>query len=696
MPKSSGSGAPACHESATLNKDEFPQVRVSSVPYPLLFSPIQINSMALKNRIVMTAMHLGYTPGGKVTDRLIEFYALRARGGVGLIIVGGCTIDAWAGMADMISIKDDSFLPGLERLASAAKQGGAKTAAQLYQAGRYAHSSMIGGKKPFSASAVRSRFTGETPRPLDLEEIPEVQARFAEAALRAKKAGFDAVEILGSAGYLVSQFFSTLTNLRTDRYGGSFENRMRFGIEVVRRVRNAVGVSYPILMRLAGNDFMEGSNTNKEARIFASELEKAGVDCFNVTGGWHETRVPQLTMHVPRKAFTYLAQGIMSAVSVPVIASNRINDPGLAEEVLKEGQADLVTMARALLADPDLPGKALQGKEDLIVHCIACNQGCFDRVFQFAPATCTVNPAAGTEMELPVAPASPKKKVMIIGGGPAGMKAAITASDRGHQVMLVEKTGRLGGQLLLNEKIPGREEILLAARDLERNLKARPVEILLGREADEAFIRQRGPDALVLATGASPALPPIPGVNHSKVLLAWDVLGGKATVGTKVVIVGGNAVGLETALYLASQGTLPPEVLHFLMVHKAESPEMLEELLNRGNKEVCVVEMTKKPGQDLGMSTRWTVMAELKRLGVKMISGATAIEVTEAGLKIQKEAREEVLPADSIVLATGSKSENALASLKDLVPELYVIGDAKSPRNALEAIREGFLTGATI
>ncbi len=664
--------------------------------YPLLFSPIQINRMVLKNRIVMTAMHLGYTPGGTVTERLVEFYALRAKGGAGLIILGGCTIDPWAGMADMISIMDDSFIPGLAQLTHAVKEGGAKIAAQLYQAGRYAHSSMIGGRKPFSASAVRSRFTGETPRALDLDEIPGVQDRFAEAALRAQKAGFDAVEILGSAGYLISQFFSPLTNLRQDGYGGSFENRMRFGIEIVAKVRAALGAVYPILMRLAGNDFMQGSNTNREAQIFASELEKAGVDCFNVTGGWHETRVPQLTMHVPRKAYAYLAQGIRRAVSVPVIASNRINDPGLGEEVLREGQADLVTMARALLSDPDLPNKSLQGKEELIAHCVACNQGCFDRVFQYEPATCLVNPAAGMENELALTPAPKKKKVLVIGGGAAGMKAAVTASDRGHQVILVEKSGRLGGQLLLNEKIPGREELLLAAEDLGKNLRARPVEILLNKEADEAFIRETHPDALVVATGATPMIPAIPGIHHSKVALAWDVLAGKTAVGKKVVIVGGNAVGLETALYLASQGTLSPEVLHFLMVNKAESPDTVEKLLNHGNKEVCVVEMTRKLGQDIGSSTRWTVMAELKRLGVKTITGAEAIEVAEDGLRIQKEAREELLPADSVVIAVGSKPENTLASLKDLVPELYVIGDANKPRNALEAIKEGFLVSLRI
>ena len=360
--------------------------------FPNLFSPITIRSMSLRNRIVMTAMHLGYTPASEVTDRLIAFYRARASGGAGLIIVGGCVIDEFGGMLGMIGIRDDCFIPGLEKLTAAVKGEGAGIAAQLYQAGRYTHSVMIGGRKPFSSSAVRSRLTGETPRALELEEIPGVQDAFASAALRAKKAGFDAVEVLGSAGYLISQFLSPITNLREDRYGGPLENRMRFGLEVVEKVRRAVGPDYPILMRLAGNDFMPGSHTNREARIFAAEAEKAGIDLFNVTGGWHETRVPQLSTFVPRSAYVYLAQGVKSAVSVPVIASNRINDPQLAEDILREGQADLVTMARGLIADPELPNKAREGRTEEICRCIACNQGCFDSIFNLRSVTCLVNP----------------------------------------------------------------------------------------------------------------------------------------------------------------------------------------------------------------------------------------------------------------------------------------------------------------
>jgi 2,4-dienoyl-CoA reductase (NADPH2) len=665
--------------------------------FPHLFSPIKIKSVELKNRVALTAMHLGYTPEGRVTERLTDFYTVRARGGVGLIIVGGCRIDEYAGAGSMLRIDEDRFIPGLRTLVDAVKAEGSTIAAQLYQAGRYAHSSMLGGKKPISASPIRSKLTGESPRALELDEIPALQGKFAEAAQRARDSGFDAVEILGSAGYLISQFLSPLTNKRDDKYGGSFENRMRFGLEVTEKVRKAVGPAYPIIMRLAGNEFMKGGNTNEEARIFASELEKVGVDLFNVTGGWHETRVPQLTMFVPRKGFVYLAQGIKSAVSVPVLSSNRINDPHIAEEIIRNGQADLVTMARGLLADPDLLAKARKGRSDQIYHCVACNQGCFDAVFQNRPVTCLVNPRAGKEAETEITPAAHVKKVLVIGGGPAGMKAACTAAERGHQVTLAERDNELGGQLLLNRNIPGRKEMVTAAADLINNLRALNVNTLLGKEVDQGLVKEMNPDVVILATGASPILPNIPGIETEGVVTAWDVLSRKVHVGENVVIVGGNAVGLETALYLADQGTLAPEVLHFLVANRAESWETLEALVNRGDKHVTVVEMMKRAGEDIGSSTRWTVMMELRRLGVTILTGATAVGIRPEGVEIEKGQKRDLLPADSVVIAAGAEPENSLVDeMVDLVPEIYTIGDAKAPRNALEAIKEGFLTGLKI
>jgi 2,4-dienoyl-CoA reductase (NADPH2) len=472
---------------------------------------------------------------------------------------------------------------------------------------------------------------------------------------------------------------------------------MRFGVEVAEKIRRAVGTDYPVIMRLAGNDFMEGGNTNREAKIFAAALEKAGVDLFNVTGGWHETRIPQLTMSVPRQAYIYLAKGIKSSVSVPVLASNRINDPAVGEDILQRGDADLVTMARALIADPELPNKAHDGKGHQIYHCVACNQGCFDNIFKSVPATCLVNPRAGREGELPIVPATYSKHVLVIGGGPAGMKAACTAAERGHRVTLIEKQASLGGQLLLNRLIPGRDELVTAAADLANNLNALNVTVRLNTEADLSFVKELNPDAVVVATGAKPMVPDIPGVDKPNVIQAWDILAEKKTAGKKVVIIGGNAVGLETALYLSSQGTLSAEVLHFLMINRAESFETLMRLLDSGDRNVTVVEMSNKVGQDIGASTRWSVLAEIGRLGVTVLKKATAMGIRDGGLEIEKQGKTDLLAADTIVLAVGSTPENTLADeAGSLVPEAYVVGDAEQPGHALDAIREGFLAGLKI
>jgi 2,4-dienoyl-CoA reductase (NADPH2) len=537
--------------------------------------------------------------------------------------------------------------------------------------------------------------TRETPRALELEEIPLIQNQYAQAALRVKEAGFDAVEILN--GYLPAQFLSPLSNVREDEYGGSLAGRMRFGLETARKVREAVGADFPVFMRLSGNEFMEGGFTREEVIIYATEVEKAGIDLINVTGGRHETYVPQISMFVPRRAFVYLARGIKSAVSIPVLASNRINNPVDAEEIIRNGWADLVAMARAQVADPELANKARAGKSDLIYHCIGCNQGCIDNAFRLQPVACLINPRSGLEGEYEPAPAPNPKKVLVIGGGPAGMKAACTAAERGHSVTLIEKKGRLGGQLLLNRLIPGRQEMLTAVQDLINNLENLDVKVLLGQEADIQLIKEMAPDAVVIATGAKPIMPDLPGIEGDNVVHAWDLLEGKARVGKKVVVIGGNAVGLEAALYLCNLGTLSPEAFHFLAVNRAEPIESLLELLDQGDKEVTVVEMSSRLGQDIGPSSRWTVRSELKRLGCTIQKNTRAIGITPEGLEVESAEGPGFIPADSIVIAVGSKSDNKLTNdLEGLFPELHTIGDAKATRNALHAIREGLLTGLEI
>lgn len=657
---------------------------------PTLLTPISIGSMHLRNRIVMPAMHLHYTPEGSVTEKLIDFYAERAAGGAGLLLVGGCGIDPYSAGKQIIGLDDDRFIPGLKRFTDAVHAHGACVGAQLYHAGRYAHAALI-GRQAIAPSPLASRFTGEIPREMTLDDIQSVIAAYAAAAGRARAAGFDAVEILASAGYIIPQFLSPVTNRRMDAYGGPLEQRMRFGLEVAEAVRSALGPDYPVIFRLAGNDFMPGGHTNTETCIFARALETRGVDAFNITGGWHETKIPQLPMEVPRGGYAYLAQGVKRVVAKPVIACNRINDPVLADRIIREGRADMVGFARGLIADPYLPRKFMQGRSDTVMPCIGCNQGCFDHLFHFQPVECMVNPRAAHEAEFPRdARTAQPQKVVVIGGGPAGLSAAKTAAEAGHTVVLLEQKSVLGGQLALAGALDERREFHTLQDALARQAAAAGVEIRTGITADPALIAAERPDTVILATGGEPVCPPIAGADGGHVVQAWDVLAGQCDVGANVVIIGGGAVGIETAVYLAKIGTIDAQTLQFLFLNNAEEIEILRELSTRGIKQITVIEMLPRLGNDIGFSTRWVELQMLKRYGVTTMTNAKAVEIKDTGVLIEHDGRVELIPSDTVVLAVGTRPHNTLAAHVPATAKVITIGDALKPRKAFDAIHEGF------
>lgn len=662
-----------------------------------ILQPIKIGNLEVKNRIVMPAMHLGYCPDGFITERIINFYRERAQGGAGLIVVGCCNIDEHQAYAGMVDLSKDVFIAGHRRLTSVIKEAGARVCLQLIHAGRYASSS-LSGVTPIAPSAIPSTLTRETPREMTHEDIQRVIAAFAAAARRAVEAGYDMVEVIASAGYLISQFFSPLTNRRQDGYGGSLENRARFGVEVVRTVKEAVGDKIPVMVRLSGNEFMPGGNTNREMQQFARLLEEAGAAAFNVTGGWHESRVPQITMNVPPGAYTYLAQGIKKAVKVPVVACNRINDPLLAEQILREGRADMIGMARGLMADPELPSKVAEGRLEEIRKCIGCNQGCLDAIFRNKSCQCLVNARTGREGETEIKPAKEPQKVLVIGGGAAGMEAARVAALRGHKVTLWEKSNRLGGQLLLAAAAPDRQDFCHLVTYLENALDKLKVTVVLNKEATEEEVIAFAPDCVIVATGAQPVKPNIPGIEMEQVVSAWRVLSGEAEVGTKVVIIGGGAVGCETALYIARMGTIDAETIRFLLLNEAESIEEIRQLALQGTKAITILEMEKSPGQGLGISTRWSMLQELTRRGVKIMTSTRAVQIESDGVIVVKpDGQKEKIAADTVVIAAGSCSENRLyKQLEKKLSRVYLVGDAKEPRNALEAVQEGFNAGRAV
>jgi 2,4-dienoyl-CoA reductase-like NADH-dependent reductase (Old Yellow Enzyme family)/thioredoxin reductase len=663
-----------------------------------LFEPISIGPMALSNRVVMTAMHLNYTPNGEVTDRFIDFYTARARGGVGLIIIGGAEIDDQASGVDlMLSIKDDRYIPGLQRFTEAIHLNGSKAAVQLYMAGAYSFCSLK-GLPILAPSEYTSYFTRQMTTAMTLDDIERVQNDFVTAARRAKEAGFDAVEVLASAGYLICQFLSPKTNKREDEYGGPLENRMRFGLETIKRVRREVGSDMAMIVRVAGNDFVPDSHTNQEARVFAKAVEEAGADCINVTGGWHESRVPQITMDLPQAGYVYLARGIKEMVGVPVIGCNRINDPFIAEEVLREGVADLVGVARGMLADPEFVNKAREGRTDEIRRCVACNQRCFDHVFQLLPVGCMVNPRCGRESETVILKATAPQKILVAGAGPAGCEFAVTGAQRGHKVILCDKEQQIGGQVTWSADATEKRDFHYLLDYYRAVLPGNGVEVRTGTEVTPDMVAAEKPDLVVVATGAAPFKPPIKAVEAPNVFQAWDVLKGRVQTGANVVVVGGGSVGLETAVFLATKGTISPDQVYFLMLHQAESPDVLRDLMLKGVKKVTVIEMVPRVGQDIGPSTRWVLLKELKMRGVEIVTEATMKDITpEHVVYTDSKGNDVTIPADSVVLAMGSRPENSLAKkLEETGVKVHVIGDAKKAGRIGNALDDGFALGCEV
>jgi len=627
-----------------------------------LFQPIHIGEMELKNRIIFLATATGYGADDGVTDRQTNFYAERAGGGAGLLVTG-ITMPSSLGrpLPGMMGIYHDRFIPSLRQLNDAVQAYGAKIAAQLGL--QYYWAKGEGAPVEEVAPSEVSTRRDSAPRALTIEEIRQIIDDFSEGVRRARDAGFDAVEFHCGIGYLINRFLSPCTNKRTDQYGGSFENRMRFLLEIIELSKKKAGSDYPIICRISGEEFMEGGHTLEDSKKLAPILEQAGVHCLSMQAGWHECRTPLVHMSVPRGAFVYIAEEIKKVVNIPVVAAYRINDPILADKIIAEGKADLIGMARPLIADPALPNKAREGKFDDIRPCIACGH-CLDTVMVGMPMTCSVNPRVGREAEYTIEPAKISKKVFVIGGGPAGMEAAAVAATRGHRVTLFEKSDRLGGNLLLAAALSYKGEIGNFASYMETQVKKSGAQIRLGQEMTAKAVEEGKPDAVIVATGTSAKVPDLPGFKGDNVALALDVLAGKKVIGESVIVVGGEMVGCEVAEFLAEKG-----------------------------KQVTLLARRERVGDDIGRTTRWVIMQRLRNAGIRMETKVDVVEITDKGVRgIRRNGGEvEFFAGDSVVLAVGLASSNELAQkLEREVPAIYSVGDCVEVRRIVEAIEEGF------
>ncbi len=657
-----------------------------------LFSPVRINKLEIKNRIAYPSLGLLFSYDTKLNDRYYNFYKEIAKGGAGIVTVGPVGIDFLGSGFVPLSLAGDEAIPSFKILTKQIKEEGASPWIQLFHAGAYTHPFLINEETPLAPSAVFSKYSKTTPKEMTADDIMSVQNAFADGALRARESGFEGVEIIASAGYLITQFLSPLKNERSDEYGGSFENRTRFVRELLSLVRDKVGKDYPLGIRMAGSDFVEGSNTDVETPLIAKVYEECGVDIINVTGGWHESKVPQLPMELPRTGFAYLAGNIKKEVNIPVMASNRITTPAVAEAVIQDGIADMVNLGRVLLADPFWPEKAKNGKPEEIRPCVACSQGCTDEIFNGRPVSCVGNPRAGFEGERNIKKTSNPKNIMVIGAGMAGLEAALTAKKAGHTVEIFEKKSDLGGQIRIASAPPHKKELLEFIRYYKAMLRKHEIPVFYNSNVTTPMIQEIKPDHIFVCEGAEPLMPPVQGANDPSVVSSWNVLGKNPMLGKEVAVIGGGAVGLETAFFIAEKGTMTPEVVHFLMTYEAIPPERIREHMFRGSSRVTVFEMMPKAGADVGKSTKWVLMGNLDRYGVTVKTNSRVLSVKEGVIEYETPDGIEKKQFDNVVMAAGSKAVQTLSKEVEESGIPYTgVGDCLQPGKMNHAIHGGFL-----
>lgn len=664
--------------------------------YPHLLAPLDLGFTTLKNRVLMGSMHVGLEEAKDGFERMAAFYAERARGGVGLMVTGG------------IAPNDDGRpYPGGARLATleeaekhkvvtqAVHDAGGKIALQILHFGRYAyHPGLV------APSAVKAPISPATPRELTTEEVKQTIADFANCAKMAQVAGYDGVEVMGSEGYLINEFIAARTNHRTDEYGGSYANRMRFPVEIVRQVREAVGPNFIVIYRLSMLDLVDGGSSFDEVVELAQAIEAAGATLINTGIGWHEARIPTIATSVPRAAFAWVTEKLKGKVKLPLITTNRINTPEVGEQILATGQADMVSMARPLLADADFVNKAAAGKADQINTCIGCNQACLDHTFSGKITSCLVNPRACHETILKIEPVqSVKKRIAVVGAGPAGLAFATTAAQRGHTVTLFDAASEIGGQFNVAKQIPGKEEFYETLRYFGKQIELTGVDLKLNTRVGVDDLAAGGFDEVVLATGVSPRTPAIEGVDHPKVLSYLDVLRDKKPVGKRVAVIGAGGIGFDVSEYLTHEGTSPSiDAPKFyaewgIDTSYAERGGVKAPHLDTPPRQVYLLQRkTSKVGDGLGKTTGWIHRTSLKNRNVEMIAGASYRKVDDQGLHITVGTQEMVLPVDNVVLCAGQEPLRELqAGLEAKGCKVHLIGgaDVAAELDAKRAIKQG-------